>query len=136
MTLAERAAPKHGLSPADLNNLVFLGLAAGLVGARLGYAVRYADVYLASPLSLLALTPVTLAPVDGTAVGLITCLVYGQRRALPLWSALDSVTPGLAAVATALGFAHLASGDAFGVAGLAALGGDPLGSSAPPQPGV
>jgi prolipoprotein diacylglyceryltransferase len=114
VTLAERESPKHGVQPAQLNHLVFLGLVAGLIGARLGYAVRYADVYLSSPLSLLALTPVTLAPIDGAAVGLIACLIYGQRQELPLWASLDSLTPGLAAVMVALGFAHLASGDAFG----------------------
>lgn len=114
VTLAERQAPRHGVPSERLTNLVFLGLVAGLIGARLGYAVRYADVYLASPLSLLALTPVTLAPMDGAALGLIACLVYGQRNRLPLWATLDSLTPGLAAVMVALGFAHLSSGDAFG----------------------
>jgi len=114
VTLAERQAPRHGVPPAQLNNLVFLGLVAGLIGARLGYAVRYADVYLASPLSLLALTPVTLAPIDGAATGLIVSLIYAQRKELPLWATLDSLTPGLASVMVALGFAHLASGDAFG----------------------
>jgi len=114
VTLVERQAPKHGVPPAQLNNLVFLGLVAGLIGARLGYAVRYADVYLASPLSLLGLTPVTLAPIDGAAIGLIVSLIYGQRKELPLWATLDCLTPGLASVMVALGFAHLASGDAFG----------------------
>jgi phosphatidylglycerol:prolipoprotein diacylglycerol transferase len=114
VALAERAAPKHGVEPAHLNNLVFLGLVAGLVGARLGYAVRFADVYLSSPLSLLALTPVTLAPAEGAATAAVACLIYGQRKGLPLWGTLDSLTPGLAAMGVAVGFAHLASGDAFG----------------------
>jgi len=33
---------------------------------------------------------------------------------LPLWPALDALTPGLAAVMIAIGLAHIASGDAFG----------------------
>ncbi len=114
VTLAERAAPNHGVAPADLTNLIFLGLVAGLIGARLGYALRYVDVYLASPLSLLALTPVTLAPAEGAAVGVIASLIYGQRRELRLWPTLDSLAPGLAVVGVAQGLAHLASGDAFG----------------------
>lgn len=114
MTLAERAALKHAVAPGDISNLVLVGLVAGLIGARLGYATRYADVYLASPLSLVALTPVTLAPADGAAVGLIACLIYGQRMGLRLWATLDGLAPGLAVVTLAVAFAHLASGDAFG----------------------
>lgn len=114
VTLAERSASRHGLPPADVSNLILISLVAGLIGARLGYAARYADVYLAAPLNLVALTPVTLAPVDGMAVGLIAGLVYAQRRNLELWTTLDSLTPGLAAVAVGVGLAHLASGDAFG----------------------
>jgi phosphatidylglycerol:prolipoprotein diacylglycerol transferase len=114
VSLAERSAPKHGVDAAALANLIFIGLAVGLVGARLGYAARFPDVYAASPLSLLALTPVTLSVSSGMAAGGIACLIYGQRRQLPLWAALDSLTPALAALGVAVGLAHWSSGDAFG----------------------
>jgi len=42
-------------------------------------------------------------------------LVYGQKKSLPLWQTLDTLTPGLAALAICIGVAHLASGDAFGM---------------------
>jgi prolipoprotein diacylglyceryltransferase len=42
-------------------------------------------------------------------------VIYGARSKLPLWPTLDALTPGIAAVAVALGFSHLASGDAYGM---------------------
>jgi phosphatidylglycerol:prolipoprotein diacylglycerol transferase len=114
LSLSERSAPRHGVEPNLLSNLVFLGLVVGLVGARLGYAARALDIYLASPLSLVALTPATLSATDGVLAGTLAALVYGQRRGLRLWATLDSLTPGLAVMAVAIGLAHLASGDAFG----------------------
>jgi phosphatidylglycerol:prolipoprotein diacylglycerol transferase len=55
-----------------------------------------------------------LDPFAGAAFGLIAALVYGQRKSLTLWPALDALTPGLAVFAVFLGLSHLASGSAFG----------------------
>jgi prolipoprotein diacylglyceryltransferase len=114
--LIDRAAPKQRISAGILNNLVFLSLLAGILGARLWYAVRYIDVYLSEPLSLFTLNPTTLAPMEGAATGLLFALIYGQRKELPLWPTLDALTPAFAAMSIAFGFAHLSSGDAFGAA--------------------
>lgn len=113
-SLIERVAPRYKLSATALNNLVLVGLLAGIVGARLWYALRYLEVYLENPLSLLSLNPSTLASTEGMLTGLIAALIYGQRRQLPLWPTLDALAPGLAAFGVALGVSHLASGDAFG----------------------
>lgn len=114
ISLIDREAARRGVSAAVLNNLVLYGLIAGVVGARLGYALRYASVYAEEPLSLLSLTPTTLAPLDGVVVALIVVFVLGQRKHLSLWPSLDALTPSLACFAVFVGFAHLSSGDAFG----------------------
>ncbi|NIM94936.1 MAG: hypothetical protein GTO18_14640 [Anaerolineales bacterium] len=116
LTLIEKEAPRRNLETSDLNNLILLGLVAGIVGARLWYAVRFLDVYLDNPLSLFSLNPSTLALWEGILTGIIAAMIYGQRKGLPLWPTLDAVAPGLAVFAVALGFSHLASGDAFGAA--------------------
>lgn len=113
-TLTEKQANRLRLPAATLGNMIFLGLVAGLISARLWYALRYLSVYLDNPLSLLSLNPTTLAPVEGAFTGVLVSLVYAQRKGLPRWVTLDALTPGLAAFAVALGFSHLASGDAFG----------------------
>ena len=116
ISLIDREAPRHKVSGAALNNLVLYGLIAGIVGARLGYALRYAPIYAEDPMSLFSLNPTTLAPLDGLLVAMIVVFVLGQRQHLPFWPVLDALTPSLAVFAIFLGVAHLSSGDAFGAA--------------------
>lgn len=113
-SLAEKEAERGKLNPAAVNNLIFLGLIAGLIGARMAYAAQYLSAYLANPLGLLALTPATLSPDAGFIVGLAVAGWYGRRQRLPLRPTLDVLAPGLAAFLVALGLAHFLSGDAFG----------------------
>lgn len=116
--LGSSAIEKQGrrlkLPAAALGNMVFIGLVAGLLGARLWYAVRFLEVYLDNPLSLLALNPTTLALPEGVLTGLAAAYLHGRRKSLPLWLTLDALAPGLAAFGLAIGFANLASGNAFG----------------------
>lgn len=114
MTLIDREAPRHKVPGAVLSSLVFYGLLAGIVGARVAYALRYTGIYAGDPLSLFSLNPFTLAPAEGFLIALTVVFVLGLRRHLPLWPTLDTLTPGLAAFAILLGIAHLSSGDAFG----------------------
>ena len=102
------------MTSADIYNLIFYGLVAGVVGARLAYAARYLTVYLAYPISLLALTPATLSPAAGLITGLAVTALVGWRKRLPLHPTLDALAPGLAAFLVTLGVAHFLSGDAFG----------------------
>lgn len=112
--LAERASARQGISPHHLNNLIFYGLIAAVVGARLGYALRYLPLYLEQPLGLISLNPSTLSAGEGMVAGALMSLVYGRRHGLSLWPTLDALAPGLAGFSLFLGGAHLASGDAFG----------------------
>ncbi len=112
--LIDREAPRHKLPSGILSNLVLIGLVAGLLGARLWYAARYASVYIDNPTSLFSLNPSTLAPLEGALTGLVAMVIYGQRKQLPFWRTLDSLALGLAAFAIGVGLANIASGDAFG----------------------
>lgn len=112
--LIDREAPRRGISGADLNSMVFYALLGGLLGARLGYALRYLDIYLQNPLAFVSLTPGTLSLLEGIAAVGIVALIYAQRRRLPFLPTLDALTPGLALFAVFVGIAHLSSGDSFG----------------------
>jgi prolipoprotein diacylglyceryl transferase len=114
--IVEKEASRYRLSGTHLTNLILIGLVVGIVGARLGYALRFLEIYLDDPLSLIALNPSTLAPLEGFLSGLLAVFIYGQRKELPLWATLDAMTPSLAIFALAYGFSHLSSGDAFGAA--------------------
>ena len=53
LSLAENLAPRRGISSEALYNLVFTGLAAGLIGARLGYVLPQINSGLALGIFLL-----------------------------------------------------------------------------------
>lgn len=114
LSLTERYAPQRGVSPNNLYNLVFIVLVAGVIGARLGYVFRYPDVFLDSPLSILSPNPGLFDVWIGLVTGGIAALIYGQRKNMPLWPALDALTPLLGVMSIAMALAHLSSGVAFG----------------------
>jgi prolipoprotein diacylglyceryl transferase len=115
LTLAEKFAPKRSLSPDSLYNLVFTGLIAGIIGARLGYVIQYPDAFLASPLSLVSPNPGLLDPFSGFAAALLASLVYGARKKLEIWNTLDALTPFFAVFLIGAALANVASGAAFGM---------------------
>ncbi len=115
LSLAEKFAPKRGISPDTLNNLVFTGLIAGIAGARLGYVIQYPEAFLASPLSLFSPNPGLLDPFSGFAAALIAALVYGAHKKLEIWHTLDALTPFFAVFMIGAALANAASGAAFGM---------------------
>ncbi len=115
LLLVEREAKRLNMNSSAIGNLVFYSLLAGLVGARLGYALEFPSLYAARPLSLLALTPSTLSPFMGAVVGLLVFIIFVQRNRLPLRPTLDAFAPGLACFMVAVGASHILGGDAYGV---------------------
>lgn len=114
MVMLEREAKRLGLDPSRVGNLVLYSLVAGIVGARLGYALKFPALYASKPLSLLALTPTTLLPFMGILVGVIAFWILIDYQKLPLRPTLDSLALGLALTMVFIGLAHILSGDAFG----------------------
>lgn len=112
--LFERDSKRSGLASGTVLNMVFLSLVAGIIGARLGYALKYIDIYLSDPLGLFSLNMSTLGFVEGIVTAFLAALIYSQRKGLPLWTTLDVLTPGLALFSIFLGFSHGSSGEAFG----------------------
>ena len=106
MPLVERGSKRLKLDSTIIGNLIFYSLIAGIIGARLGYALEFPAIYLSKPLSLLSLTPTTFSPSMGFAVGLITFVIFVQRKGLPILTTLDSLAPGLALFMVFVGFAH------------------------------
>jgi prolipoprotein diacylglyceryl transferase len=114
LSLAEKFAPQRQVSPNHIYNLVFTALITGVIGARLAYILRYPQAFIPSPLSALSLNPGLLDPLGGAAAGILASMVYGQRKKLPLWAVLDSLTPFLAVLAIAINLSNFASGAGFG----------------------
>lgn len=114
LSLAEANAHRWGMKSSDLYNLSYLSLISGLLGARLGMALRFPEAFQANPASLLSLNPDLLDSTAGVLTAILAGLVFGQRKHLAFWSTLDALTPALAVLMTAIGLSHLAAGSAFG----------------------
>jgi phosphatidylglycerol:prolipoprotein diacylglycerol transferase len=114
MTLLEYESKRLKLNPSRVSNLVIYSMVAGIVGARLGYALQFRALYASNPLSLLALNPTTLLPSMGFLVGLITFWILIDRQNLSFRPTLDALAPGLALFMVFVGLAHILSGDAYG----------------------
>jgi prolipoprotein diacylglyceryltransferase len=114
MILLEHESKRIKLNPSMVANLVIYGTLAGIIGARLGYALQFRTLYASKPLSLLALSPTTLSPSMGFLVGLITFWILIDRQNLPVRPTLDALAPGLALFMVFLGASHILSGDAYG----------------------
>jgi len=114
INLTEKHARFYGVPAGQLGNLLLTGLIAGLLGARLGYILSHLDAFYSAPWNALALNTAMLHLPSAWLAGVLAALIYGQRRRLPLWPTLDTLTSLAAALAVASGLAHLASGDAYG----------------------
>lgn len=116
LTLAEKLAQiEKKIDPNAIYNFALIALLAGVIGARLFYAAQSIEVFAKDPLSLVSLNTAMLDPFGGFVTAGIAVLIYGQHRKLPLWPTLDAFTPALSVLAIAVGLAHFASGDAFGI---------------------
>jgi phosphatidylglycerol---prolipoprotein diacylglyceryl transferase len=114
LTLSERYTRKRGENSDLVTNLVLLITLASLVTARLTFVVSHPALFQNNPTSLLSPDPRLLDSWGGFAGAAIAAVIFGQRKHLKFWDSLDRLTPLLAVIAVFIGFAHLASGQAFG----------------------
>ncbi|HLO14687.1 MAG TPA: prolipoprotein diacylglyceryl transferase family protein [Anaerolineales bacterium] len=114
ISLVEQEAKRLKLNPSPIVNLLFYTLVAGILGARIGYALNFRGLYVSQPLSLFALTPTTLSPSAGFVIGLVTFVIIFQYKELAVKPTLDALAPGLAFFMLFVGLAHSLSGDAYG----------------------
>ncbi len=114
LTLAEKHSERHGISREELNNIIFYGLLAFVIGGRLSFVLQNITTFAKSPSGIVSINPDIFDPFGGVAVGLLFLLIYGQRRSLSLWPTLDALVPFFAILAIGTGLSHLAAGSAFG----------------------
>lgn len=104
-----------GTNTDAIENSILIGLIAGIVGARIGFLLKNTAVFLSNPASLFSLTPSMLDTSFGLLVGVLTALILAQKKHLPLWPSLDSLTPLLILLFSGIHMANFASGNAYGL---------------------
>ena len=98
LTLSEKRAERHGISKENINNVIFYGLIAFVIGGRISFVLQNAPAFLKSPLGILSINPDIFDPLGAMAVALVVTLIYGQRSGLSLWPTLDALTPFFAII--------------------------------------
>jgi phosphatidylglycerol---prolipoprotein diacylglyceryl transferase len=111
---SEKRVAGRGFSVDTLYNLVYLSLAAGIIGGRLFYAASNWQQFAHNPLDLFSLNFGLFDGFGAIAAALLAAFIYGQRKQMPFWHTLDALTPTFAATMVGIGLAHMASGSAFG----------------------
>lgn len=120
MEVAERMLGR--LAPAEqrdswrrsFSQAMMIGVAVGLLGARLGYAARYYQLYVDSPMLLLSLRPGTLALLPGFLLGGAAALFALARQQVPLSSVADAGAVGVAAALLIMDVGNFLTGNAYG----------------------
>lgn len=115
LTLAEKRTERHGLTSENINNLIFYGLLAFILGGRVSFIGQHISAFTKSPLSVFSVNPDLFDTFGALAAAILATLIFGQRNQLSLWSTLDALTPFFAIIAIGLGLSHLAAGTAFGL---------------------
>ena len=116
LSFAEKRAERHGIQKDDLNNVIFYGLLAFVIGGRVSFILQNLPTFLKSPSGIVSINPDIFDAFGGLAAAVIAATIFGQRRGLLLWPTLDALTPFFATLAVGMGLSHLAAGTAFGKA--------------------
>ncbi|MEP6985072.1 MAG: prolipoprotein diacylglyceryl transferase family protein [Chloroflexota bacterium] len=114
-SLTKSSAKKLGLDIKATDNLVYLSLIGGLVGARLVYVFQYWSIFSRDFVAIFALNLNSISPIGGLFVGLLTAYWYARRKAIANRKLLDVLTPSLIILAAGLALADLASGNGYGM---------------------
>jgi phosphatidylglycerol---prolipoprotein diacylglyceryl transferase len=114
LALAEKRAERENVSKDAIDNLVYYSLFGYILGGRLLFALSNYSVFIQSPRNLFSLNLDLFDPMAALAVAVLVGFMYRSRHKLPLWPALDALTPLFAVLAIGLSLAHLAEGKAFG----------------------
>ncbi len=113
--LTGKLADTLGANGEAIENAFLIGLVSGILSARIGFLLQTPAIFLENPLSLVSLTPSMLNPGFGVLVGGLAALIFAQKKRLPLWPTLDTLTPLILMVFMGVHLANFASGDAYGL---------------------
>lgn len=112
--LAEKRSERFSIKKDVLNNIVFYGILAFIIGGRISYALQHISIFFKSPLGVISINPNLFDLFGAVATAFFITIIYSQKSKLPFWNLLDALTPFFAILSIGLGLSHLAAGSAFG----------------------
>jgi phosphatidylglycerol---prolipoprotein diacylglyceryl transferase len=94
--LARTEARRKNIDPDRISDLIFYALIAGIVGARLFYALTDPGPYIQNPLALFKIWEGGLVFYGAFILALPTVFIYARRHGLKAPKIMDILAPGLA----------------------------------------
>ncbi len=91
--LIRARAVKYDIDVYEIENLCFLGVMFGLIGARLWYYFDLRDYYSQNPTEMLYFFRPGLTSFGGLVGGFITILIWVQRKKYHFLSIMDTIAP-------------------------------------------
>ena len=113
--LAGNVAKSLGTNGDVIENGILYGLLAGILGARIGFLIQNPAIFMDNPLSLLSLTPSMLDSSFGILTAALTLIIIYQRKHLPLWPTLDTLSPLILSLFAGIHLANYANGNNYGL---------------------
>lgn len=113
--LAEKKITSRGRVPANFDRILWTGVAAGLIGARISFFARNPGAFQGQFLAIFSLNPALLDLSGGILIALAASYYQITRHQLRFLDVLDDFTPFFAVFAPALFLSHYAAGAGFGM---------------------
>ncbi len=112
--IADDFARRRSLREDLMSNAGLVALLAGLLGARLAFALQHFESYWQQPAALFSLTVQGMAWPEGMLIAALAAYLYLQRQGAPLPDVADALVPALAAFWAMAALSAFLSGDAYG----------------------
>ena len=114
--LAEKSAPRFGIEAAIIERISWIGLLAGLIGARLSFLAQNPGAFRGQWLSLLSLNPSFLNPASGVLIGIFAMLILILREdKRHQWKIVDNLMIFASAQLVVIFLSRFAAGTGAGV---------------------
>jgi len=91
--IARKRAPKYGLDPAKVSDMLFWVLILSILGARVAYILQEWGYYSAHPSELWSFQFAGLTSFGGVIVGILTMVVWARKHQWSVRSVLDVIAP-------------------------------------------
>jgi len=113
--LVEKKARSYSIAPEIIDRVLWIGLLSGIIGARLSFVAASPTAFRGNLLSIISLNPALLDPVGGLLIASATILIFLARKEIDYWVFLDSLTPLLGIIMTAINLSQFAAGKGYGI---------------------
>ena len=113
--LSERHSFHYQIEEKKLDSLILLSVIIGLVSSRIFYVLRFPELFIEKPVDVFSLNIQMLDIWGGLLAGAFFFVILAQKRNLPIWDLLDSLSSMIPVLGVGLGLASLADGSLYGV---------------------